>query len=84
MNWVQNYEKDGYRVIDFSAQGQKNVILRVGSGQMIVFASAAPTTGTWAVGDICFDTVPVSGQQLGWVCTVAGTPGTWVAMANNA
>ena len=35
-------------------------------------ASGAPTTGTFAVGDYVVD-------QTGamWVCTVAGTPGTW-------
>jgi hypothetical protein len=47
-------------------------------------ANAAPTTGTWAVGDTVLDSVPVSGAQMGWMCTVAGTPGTWVALANLA
>lgn len=42
-----------------------------------VNGSAAPTTGTWAVGDICWNTVPAAGGYLGWVCTTAGTPGTW-------
>jgi len=35
-------------------------------------ASGAPTTGTFAVGDYVVDQ---SGAM--WVCTVAGTPGTW-------
>lgn len=39
--------------------------------------SAAPTTGTWAVGDIVFNTAPTAGGFIGWVCTTAGTPGTW-------
>lgn len=39
--------------------------------------NAIPTTGYWSVGDkIDRDTV-VSGGQEGWVCTVAGSPGTW-------
>lgn len=46
--------------------------------------TAAPTVGTWAVGDTVDDSIPVSGAQMGWKCTVAGTPGTWVAMANMA
>lgn len=39
-------------------------------------ASGAPASGTFAVGDFVLD-------QTGnvWVCTVAGTPGTWVAAA---
>lgn len=46
--------------------------------------SAAPTTGTWRVTDIVWNSAPASGQPAGWVCTVAGTPGTWKAMANLA
>lgn len=39
--------------------------------------NATPTTGYWSVGDkVDRDTV-VSGGQEGWVCTVAGSPGTW-------
>ena len=37
-------------------------------------ASGAPATGTFAVGDFVIDQTGVV-----WVCTVAGTPGTWVA-----
>jgi hypothetical protein len=39
--------------------------------------NAAPTTGTWKVGDIVWNSAPASAGYLGWVCTVAGTPGTW-------
>jgi hypothetical protein len=42
-----------------------------------VEASAAPTTGTWSLGDVVYNTNPSSGAYFGWVCTVAGTPGTW-------
>jgi hypothetical protein len=38
---------------------------------------AAPTTGTWKLGDIVYNTSPASAGFIGWVCTVAGTPGTW-------
>jgi len=44
--------------------------------------SAVPTAGTWAVGDRVFNSVPVVGQPKSWVCTVAGTPGTWVSEGN--
>ena len=39
--------------------------------------SAAPTTGTWLQGDIVFNTAPTAGGTIGFVCTTAGTPGTW-------
>jgi len=41
------------------------------------YAAAAPTTGTWAVGDLMYNTVPTAGGYVGWVCVTAGTPGTW-------
>lgn len=43
----------------------------------VVYANAAPSTGTWAVKDICYNTEPASGEYVGWICTVAGTSGTW-------
>jgi hypothetical protein len=40
------------------------------------FASA-PATGTWAKGDFVYNSDPDASEYMGWVCTVAGTPGTW-------
>lgn len=51
-------------------------------GQKQIMAAAAPTTNTWAVGDVCVNSTPVVGQPKGWRCTVAGTPGTWVSEGN--
>ena len=39
-------------------------------------ASAAPTTGTWGTGDICWNWNGTG--YMGWVCITTGTPGTWV------
>lgn len=36
-----------------------------------------PSSGTWNVGDVVYNTSPASGGYIGWVCTTAGTPGTW-------
>lgn len=47
-----------------------------------IYASAAPTTGSWVVNDQVYNSTPTVGQPLGWICTVAGTPGTWVALSN--
>jgi len=44
--------------------------------------TAAPAGGTWAVGDRIWNTAPAAGGAPGWVCTTAGTPGTWKAMAS--
>lgn len=41
------------------------------------YGSAIPTLGTWQVGDKVYNTSPVAGGSIGWVCTVAGSPGTW-------
>jgi hypothetical protein len=43
------------------------------------WSTAAPTAGTWAVGDIVFNSSPSLGRPRSWVCTKAGTPGTWTA-----
>ena len=47
--------------------------------------TAAPTTGTWAKGDYIRNSNPAEAGValskyvvLGFVCTVAGTPGTWL------
>jgi hypothetical protein len=46
--------------------------------------TAAPTTGTWKRGDVVMNSTPSAGGTPGWVCTTAGTPGTWKAMSNVA
>ena len=49
--------------------------------------TAAPTTGTYGLGDIVWNSSPSEAGSagnkyitLGWICTVAGTPGTWLPM----
>lgn len=60
-----------------------NGVLNSGSGnylngyKKVQYGSAAPTTGTWAQGDIVYALSPAAGGYLGWICTTAGTPGTW-------
>jgi hypothetical protein len=36
-----------------------------------------PIAGTWLVGDLVWNSAPSTLSPAGWVCTVAGTPGTW-------
>lgn len=52
--------------------------------RVIVFAEAAPTTGTWMRGDRVYDQTPTAGGTEGWVCTASGTPGTWKAFGSIA
>ena len=47
--------------------------------------TAAPTTGTYAAGDFVKNSAPSElgggGSKYviaGWICTVSGTPGTWL------
>ena len=39
--------------------------------------TAAPTVGTWPVGYKLNARAPAAGSFEGWICTTAGTPGTW-------
>ena len=48
------------------------------------YGSAVPSSNKWYVGDIVWNTAPTSGGPPGWMCTAAGSPGTWKAMANLA
>lgn len=64
----------------YSPTTQQFGVLQDASSQITQrYGSADPAlgTGTWARGDIVYDTTPTSGSHIGWVCTVAGTPGTW-------
>ena len=40
-------------------------------------SAAAPTVAPALRGDIVWNNTPAAGGQIGFVCVVAGTPGTW-------
>lgn len=48
----------------------------------IAYGTASPTAGTWIRGDRVFNSAPAVGQPKSWVCTAAGSPGTWVSEGN--
>jgi hypothetical protein len=52
------------------------IYIEVG-GQKVTWGTAAPTTATWKQGDIRYNLSAASAGYVGWVCTAAGTPGTW-------
>lgn len=64
---------------NISSQAQRNSITRWTVERP---GTAAPTLGTWSVGDRIINSAPAVGQPKAWVCTVAGTPGTWVSEGN--
>ncbi len=55
------------------------VIPRIISSLGSPSATAPFSTQAWNVGDRAIRSVPVVGQPKAWLCTVAGTPGTWVS-----
>jgi hypothetical protein len=65
-----------------TASTTQNLSMLTDNGLKIAFATAAPTSLTWAVGDRLYNSTPVVGSPKSWVCTVAGTPGTWVSEGN--
>jgi hypothetical protein len=46
------------------------------------YASSIPTVGMFTKGDRIININPTVGQPKSWVCTVTGTPGTWVSEGN--
>lgn len=55
----------------------KDIFLR---GMRITTGTAAPSSGTWAQGDIVLNSAPTTASTLYWRCTTAGSPGTWEAV----
>jgi hypothetical protein len=45
------------------------------------WGTGAPTLLAHKVGDTVWNVAPAVGRPIGWKCTAAGIPGTWVAMA---
>lgn len=43
----------------------------------ISYASSIPVSGTWARGDIVWNTAPAASGFAGWECVSAGSPGVW-------
>ena len=46
------------------------------------YGAAAPVSLTYQLGDRVLNVAPAVGSPKAWVCTVAGTPGTWVSEGN--
>jgi hypothetical protein len=64
---------------DYSPTGA----VRLG-GHTVMYGTAVPVAaqGSFSVGDRVFNATAAVGSPKGWICTVAGTPGTWVSEGN--
>ena len=79
------YASQSQRLINFSRGNADGPIVNVprltvglnASARRVEFRNAAPTTETWARGDIVFNNAPSANGRIGWVCVTGGTPGTW-------
>ena len=49
----------------------------VKQGRILFQESNPPTTQQWRKGDIVYNSNPVAGGYVGWVCITGGVPGTW-------
>lgn len=75
----------GSAAFGYTTFGHDSVAL---SGRKITHGTASPAsdaiTRTWAVGDLristAFETVSGGRIRYGWICTVAGVPGTWISL----
>ena len=56
-------------------QGESGIIVEQ-------LSNAAPSGGTWGRGSRIQQSLPAVGSPKGWLCTVSGSPGTWVSEGN--
>ena len=52
------------------------------STSRLKMGTESPLTGTWARGSVIQNNGADANLITGWICTVAGTPGTWVSQQN--
>lgn len=73
---VLNSRVDGNVVYDtFGEYADTNSVSLVNDPSVGRY-SAAPTTGSWALGTVLYNSSPASAGYVGWVCTTSGTFGT--------
>ena len=81
------YSYAGKRLITMLANNANPVTHDVSFGS--VYDSVSPSTSgslwigfAFPQGSLCWNSSATVGQPKGWICTVTGTPGTWVSMGN--
>jgi hypothetical protein len=82
-NWIASFATDASNLITGLANNPRVNSFFGGYAPnqtvVVTYASAAPTTAYWRVGSLCFSNNPSTSTTHGWICTTAGTPGTWTA-----
>jgi len=48
----------------------------------IKYQTGIPASGDYHIGDIIYNTSPIAGGYIGWVCISDGNPGTWKAFGS--
>jgi hypothetical protein len=69
-------------VLDAGFTPGRHGSLGAGNGRTFYAPSAPVHAYPYLIGDRVINTAPTVGQPIAWVCTVAGTPGTWVSEGN--
>jgi hypothetical protein len=59
--------------VNFSVNGDVKL-----GGKKFTSQSAIPTSGSYEIGDICWNSDPKASSYIGWVCVMAGDPGQWL------
>lgn len=74
----------GFYIGDTDTAGDVTIGYRVASGNSLPSAASPPTSGTYTIGDVIFNSTPtrIGPPGLGyyihaWQCTATGTPGAW-------
>jgi hypothetical protein len=68
----------GYTNQTLIPQNNVNLICDASTSKpKIMYGVGVPTVGTYIAGDKIYNIAPTAGGYTGWICTVAGTPGTW-------
>lgn len=77
VTWAGDLEIFGFDIIEGNLDEQEFDAFELAdfNRTVSVIRNAAPTVGTWRVGDRVESANPTT--HAGWICTVAGTPGTW-------
>lgn len=65
--------------LNFSVNGDVSI-----GGKRFTTHIAAPTTGSYTAGDICWNAEPKANDYIGWVCVTTGTPGQWLGFGQIA
>lgn len=52
------------------------------AGRKFITGASAPEYGNYSIGDICWNTNPMIGGNVGWICLSPGTPGMWSKFGN--